>query len=91
MAEDLAQVRRLSEAIFWRIQLEEFGQEALAGLQAWIAGSANNRATWLRVQCIWSFFDKNSLEPEMMKLRRGSLDRLQRISAPRNPKRIEDS
>ncbi len=91
MAEDLAQVRRLSEAIFWRIQLEEFGQEALAGLQAWIAGSANNRATWLRVQYIWSFFGKNSLEPEIVELRQGSLERLRRMSPRQNPKPIEDS
>ncbi len=90
MGEDLAQVRRLSEAIFWRIQLEEYGQDALAGLQAWIAGSADNRATWFRVQCIWSFFGTHSLEPEIMKLRQGSRDRLQRTPPP-NPKPIVDS
>jgi ferric-dicitrate binding protein FerR (iron transport regulator) len=78
--EELPQTRRLSEAVSWRIQLEEHGREVLAGWQAWIAESAHNRAAWLRVQRIWSFFGKSSLEPEIMKLRhgarrRGRLDR----------------
>jgi ferric-dicitrate binding protein FerR (iron transport regulator) len=89
--EDLPQTRRLSEAIFWRIQLEEHGREVLAGWQAWIAESADNHATWLRVQRIWSCFGKSSLEPEIMKLRQGSLDRLQRMPSLEIQSPFEDS
>jgi ferric-dicitrate binding protein FerR (iron transport regulator) len=91
MDADLPQEQRLSEAVFWRIQLEEYGQEALAGLRAWVAESAENRAAWLRVQCIWAFFGTNSLEPEIVKLRQISLVRLQRMCPPQSPKPIEDS
>ena len=67
----------MSQAVFWRIQLEEHVPGAAAGLKAWIAESAPNNAAWLRVQFIWGVFSENGSALNIAQLRSDSLNWLE--------------
>lgn len=71
-------LRRVAEASAWRIALFDSGAESSEEFENWLADDPANAQAWSEVQRSWEQFDLRATTPELMEVRRKSLEYAQR-------------